>query len=32
MRDTARALVPRDSGLPVDAVNAHKTLVAARRS
>jgi methyltransferase (TIGR00027 family) len=28
-RDAARTLVDGDSGLPVDAVNAHKTLVAA---
>jgi hypothetical protein len=28
----ARASVPPDAGLPVDAVNEHKTLVAARRS
>ncbi len=30
MREAARTLVPRASGLPVDAVNEHKTLVAAR--
>lgn len=29
MRDAARSLVPRESGLPVDSVNEHKTLVAA---
>jgi methyltransferase (TIGR00027 family) len=32
LRDAARTLVPRDSGLPIDAVNEHKTLVAAARS
>ena len=32
MRDAARSLVPRASGLPVDAVNQHKTLVACSRS
>jgi methyltransferase (TIGR00027 family) len=32
MRDAARALVPPGSGLPVDAVNDHKTLLAASRS
>jgi methyltransferase (TIGR00027 family) len=31
MREAARALVPRESGLPVDAVNEHKTLVAGSR-
>lgn len=31
MRDAARSLVPSDSGLSVDAVNEHKTLVAAVR-
>jgi methyltransferase (TIGR00027 family) len=31
MRDAARALVPRESGLPIDAVSEHKTLVAAVR-
>jgi hypothetical protein len=31
MRDAARSLVPSDSGLSVDAVNGHKTLVAAVR-
>jgi O-methyltransferase involved in polyketide biosynthesis len=31
MRDAARSLVPRGSGLPVDAVNEHKTLVTGRR-
>jgi methyltransferase (TIGR00027 family) len=31
MREAARALVPRESGLPVDAVNEHKALVAASR-
>lgn len=30
-RDAARSLVPPATGLPVDAVNEHKTLVAARR-
>jgi O-methyltransferase involved in polyketide biosynthesis len=30
MREAARTLVPRASRLPVDAVNEHKTLVAAR--
>jgi O-methyltransferase involved in polyketide biosynthesis len=29
MRDAAKALVPHDSGLPVDAINEHKTLIAA---
>jgi methyltransferase (TIGR00027 family) len=28
--EAARALVPRESGLPVDAVNEHKTLVSGR--
>lgn len=28
LRDAARALVPRESGLPIDTVNEHKTLVA----
>jgi leucine carboxyl methyltransferase len=32
LREAARTLVPRESGLPVDAVNEHKTLVAAVRS
>lgn len=32
MREAARALVPRGSGLPVDAVNEHKSLVAGMRS
>jgi methyltransferase (TIGR00027 family) len=32
MREAARALVPRESGLPVDAVNEHKALVAGLRS
>lgn len=32
MREAARALVPGESGLPVDAVNEHKTLVAGSRS
>jgi O-methyltransferase involved in polyketide biosynthesis len=32
MRDAARSLVPRQSGLPVDAVNQDKTLLAASRS
>lgn len=32
MREAARALVPRESGLPVDAVNEHKVLVAGLRS
>jgi methyltransferase (TIGR00027 family) len=32
MRDAARTLVTRDSGLPVDAVNEHKTLVAAAQT
>jgi methyltransferase (TIGR00027 family) len=32
MRDAARTLVPRESGLPIDAVSEHKTLVAAVRS
>jgi methyltransferase (TIGR00027 family) len=31
LRDAARALVPRESGLPVDAINAHKSLVAGLR-
>jgi methyltransferase (TIGR00027 family) len=31
LRDAARALVPRESGLPVDAINEHKTLIAGRR-
>jgi methyltransferase (TIGR00027 family) len=31
LRDVARTLVPRTSGLPVDAVNEHKSLVAAMR-
>ncbi len=29
LRDAARTLVGRESGLPIDAVNQHKTLVAA---
>ncbi len=29
MRDVARALVPHESALPVDAINEHKTVVAA---
>ena len=32
MRDAARELVGRESGLPVDAVNEHKSLIAAMRS
>lgn len=32
MREAARALVPRESALPVDAVNEHKSLVAGLRS
>jgi O-methyltransferase involved in polyketide biosynthesis len=32
MREAARALVPRESGLPVEAINEHKTLVAGLRS
>jgi hypothetical protein len=32
MRDAARELVGRESGLPVDAVNEHKSLVAVVRS
>jgi methyltransferase (TIGR00027 family) len=32
LREAARTFVPRESGLPVDAVNEHKTLVAAVRS
>ena len=32
MRNAARTLVTGDSGLPVDAVNEHKTLVAAART
>lgn len=32
MREAARARVPRESGLPVDAVNEHKALVAGLRS
>jgi methyltransferase (TIGR00027 family) len=32
MRDAAREYVGRDSGLPVDAVNEHKSLIAAVRS
>jgi methyltransferase (TIGR00027 family) len=32
MRDAARALVGSDVGLPVNAVNEHKSLVAGRRS
>ncbi len=31
LREAALALVPRDAGLPVDAVNEHKTLVSASR-
>jgi methyltransferase (TIGR00027 family) len=31
LRDAAHALVPRASGLPVDAINEHKTLVAGER-
>jgi methyltransferase (TIGR00027 family) len=31
LREVARCLVPRGSGLPVDAVNPHKTLVAGLR-
>jgi methyltransferase (TIGR00027 family) len=31
MREAARSLVPSESGLPVDAVNEHKTLVAGLR-
>lgn len=29
MRDIARALIPPESGLPVDAISEHKTVVAA---
>lgn len=32
LRDAARALVPGESGLPVEAVNEQKALVSARRS
>jgi methyltransferase (TIGR00027 family) len=32
VRDAARALVPSESRLPVNAINEHKTLVAAARS
>jgi len=32
LRDAARSFVPSTSGLPVDAVNEHKSLVAARRT
>jgi hypothetical protein len=32
LREAARTLVPRGSGLPVDAVNEHKALVAGVRS
>lgn len=32
LRDVARALVPHESGLPVDAVHEHKALVAGLRS
>lgn len=32
VREAARALVPRECGLPVDAVNEHKALVAGLRS
>jgi len=32
LREAARALVPQESGLPVDVVNEHKTLVAGSRS
>jgi methyltransferase (TIGR00027 family) len=31
LRDAANTLIPRDSGLPTDAVNEHKTLIAAAR-
>jgi methyltransferase (TIGR00027 family) len=31
LRDAALTLVPHDSGLPTDAVNEHKTLIAAAR-
>jgi methyltransferase (TIGR00027 family) len=31
LRDAANTLVPRDSGLPTDAVSEHKTLIAAAR-
>jgi methyltransferase (TIGR00027 family) len=31
LRDAANTLVPRESGLPTDAVNGHKTLIAAAR-
>ena len=31
LREAARSLVPTESGLPVDAVNEHKTLVAGLR-
>lgn len=31
LREAARTLVPRGGGLPVDAVNEHKTLVAGSR-
>jgi methyltransferase (TIGR00027 family) len=32
MRDAARTLVPPDAGLPVNAINEHKSLVAGQRS
>ena len=32
LRDAARALVPRESGLPIDAMSEHKTLVAGRHA
>jgi methyltransferase (TIGR00027 family) len=32
LREAARALVPRASGLPIEAINEHKTLVAGVRS
>ena len=31
LREAARSLIPSESGLPVDAVNQHKTLVAGLR-
>jgi hypothetical protein len=31
LREAANTLVPRESGLPTDAVNEHKTLIAAAR-
>jgi hypothetical protein len=32
LRDAAQSLVHSDVGLPLDAVNEHKSLVAGRRS